>query len=212
MSDAPRLRILVIGASGELGRAVVAELGGRHEIVAAGSKSGDDPHRHRRSRQHRRRPRGGRAARRGRLRRRQRQFRPARAPSRPRRWRSRVYGLGLDQQADGPGQSGAGGARRVARRRLDHADRRRARRHADRRRLVGQHGQRRAGELRRARRRSKCRAAFASTRSARRCSRNRWAAMAPFFRGFDPVPVARAARAFSRSVEGRQTGQVYKVV
>ncbi len=33
----------------------------------------------------------------------------------------------------------------------------------------------------------------------------------PFFRGFDPVPVARAARAFSRSVEGRQTGQVYKV-
>jgi NAD(P)-dependent dehydrogenase (short-subunit alcohol dehydrogenase family) len=35
---------------------------------------------------------------------------------------------------------------------------------------------------------------------------------APFFRGFDPVPVARAARAFSRSVEGRQTGQVYKVL
>ena len=36
-------------------------------------------------------------------------------------------------------------------------------------------------------------------------------AYGPFFRGFDPVPVARAARAFSRSVEGRQTGQVYKV-
>jgi NAD(P)-dependent dehydrogenase (short-subunit alcohol dehydrogenase family) len=34
----------------------------------------------------------------------------------------------------------------------------------------------------------------------------------PFFRGFDPVPVARAARAFSRSIEGRQTGQVYRVV
>jgi NAD(P)-dependent dehydrogenase (short-subunit alcohol dehydrogenase family) len=41
MSDAPRQRILVIGASGELGRAVVAELGGRHEIISAGSKSGD---------------------------------------------------------------------------------------------------------------------------------------------------------------------------
>ena len=41
MSDAPRLRILVIGASGELGRAVVAELGARHEIISAGSKSGD---------------------------------------------------------------------------------------------------------------------------------------------------------------------------
>lgn len=34
---------------------------------------------------------------------------------------------------------------------------------------------------------------------------------APYFRGFEPVPVARAALAFSRSVEGAQTGQVYKV-
>jgi NAD(P)-dependent dehydrogenase (short-subunit alcohol dehydrogenase family) len=34
---------------------------------------------------------------------------------------------------------------------------------------------------------------------------------APFFRGFEPVTAARAALAFSRSVEGRQTGQVYKV-
>ncbi len=41
MSDAPRLRILVVGASGVLGRAVVAELGARHDIVSAGSKSGD---------------------------------------------------------------------------------------------------------------------------------------------------------------------------
>jgi NAD(P)-dependent dehydrogenase (short-subunit alcohol dehydrogenase family) len=36
-----RLRILVIGASGVLGRAIVAELSPRHDIVAAGSKSGD---------------------------------------------------------------------------------------------------------------------------------------------------------------------------
>jgi NAD(P)-dependent dehydrogenase (short-subunit alcohol dehydrogenase family) len=34
---------------------------------------------------------------------------------------------------------------------------------------------------------------------------------APFFRGFEPVSAARAALAFSRSVEGRQTGQVYKI-
>ena len=34
----------------------------------------------------------------------------------------------------------------------------------------------------------------------------------PFFRGFDPVPVARAARAFSRSVEGLESGQTYRVV
>ncbi len=33
----------------------------------------------------------------------------------------------------------------------------------------------------------------------------------PFFRGFDPVPVSRAARAFSRSIEGKQSGQVYRV-
>jgi len=33
----------------------------------------------------------------------------------------------------------------------------------------------------------------------------------PFFRGFEPVPAARAALAFSRSVEGAQSGQIYKV-
>jgi NAD(P)-dependent dehydrogenase (short-subunit alcohol dehydrogenase family) len=36
-----RLRVLLVGASGTLGRAVAAELGARHEIIAAGSKSGD---------------------------------------------------------------------------------------------------------------------------------------------------------------------------
>jgi NAD(P)-dependent dehydrogenase (short-subunit alcohol dehydrogenase family) len=35
--------------------------------------------------------------------------------------------------------------------------------------------------------------------------------LAPYFRGFEPVPVARAALAYSRSVEGLQTGQVYRV-
>ncbi|MCW3477123.1 short chain dehydrogenase [Limobrevibacterium gyesilva] len=41
MSDTPRLRVLLVGASGTLGRAVAAELGARHDIIAAGSKSGD---------------------------------------------------------------------------------------------------------------------------------------------------------------------------
>src|SRR5271165_5661068 len=36
-----RLRILLIGASGVLGRAIAAELAPRHDIVTAGSKSGD---------------------------------------------------------------------------------------------------------------------------------------------------------------------------
>jgi NAD(P)-dependent dehydrogenase (short-subunit alcohol dehydrogenase family) len=35
---------------------------------------------------------------------------------------------------------------------------------------------------------------------------------APFFRGFEPVPAARAALAFAKSVEGAQTGQVYRVL
>lgn len=34
---------------------------------------------------------------------------------------------------------------------------------------------------------------------------------APYFRGFEPVPAARAALAYAKSVEGRQTGRVYRV-
>ena len=37
------------------------------------------------------------------------------------------------------------------------------------------------------------------------------AAYGPFFRGFRPVPAADAALAYSRSIEGRQTGQVFRV-
>lgn len=32
-----------------------------------------------------------------------------------------------------------------------------------------------------------------------------------FFRGFDPVPVSKVALAFSKSVEGLQTGKIFKV-
>ena len=41
--------------------------------------------------------------------------------------------------------------------------------------------------------------------------REAWDAYADFFPGFEPVSAARAALAFQRSVEGVQTGQVYKV-
>jgi len=34
---------------------------------------------------------------------------------------------------------------------------------------------------------------------------------APYFRGFEPVPAARVALAYSRSVEGADTGKVYAV-
>ncbi|WP_454782132.1 short chain dehydrogenase [Legionella sp. WA2022007384] len=40
-------------------------------------------------------------------------------------------------------------------------------------------------------------------------SMNRYA---PFFRGFESVPASRVALAFSKSVEGAQTGMVYSVV
>ncbi|MEO8400244.1 MAG: short chain dehydrogenase [Gammaproteobacteria bacterium] len=34
-------------------------------------------------------------------------------------------------------------------------------------------------------------------------------AFAAYFRGYEPVPAARAAMAYSKSVEGHQTGQIY---
>ena len=34
---------------------------------------------------------------------------------------------------------------------------------------------------------------------------------APFFRGFEPVPAARAALAYAKSVEGARTGQVFRI-
>jgi len=37
-------------------------------------------------------------------------------------------------------------------------------------------------------------------------------AYAPFFRGFEPVTAARAAMGFARSVEGADTGKTYRIV
>jgi len=36
-------------------------------------------------------------------------------------------------------------------------------------------------------------------------------AYAPYFRGFEPVPAARAALAYAKSVEGKRTGEVFRV-
>ena len=35
------MKVVLFGASGTIGKAIVAELGSRHEIVAVGSRSGD---------------------------------------------------------------------------------------------------------------------------------------------------------------------------
>ncbi|MEM7307159.1 MAG: short chain dehydrogenase [Planctomycetota bacterium] len=37
-------------------------------------------------------------------------------------------------------------------------------------------------------------------------------AYGPFFRGFEPVPAARAALAYAKSVEGKRTGHVFRVL
>jgi hypothetical protein len=36
-------------------------------------------------------------------------------------------------------------------------------------------------------------------------------AYGPFFPGYESVPAAKAAKAYQRSVEGPQTGRIYKV-
>ena len=83
-----RLRILLVGASGVLGKAIVAELSPRHDIISAGSKTGDiridiaDPASIDSGRE------GGGAARRRRLRRRVRQLACRFRRSSPRRWNS----------------------------------------------------------------------------------------------------------------------------
>jgi len=210
MSDAPRLRILVIGASGELGRAVVAELGERHDIVTAGSKSGD-------VRIDIANPASivaGLAAAgpldavvcaAGSV-----NFAPlatiAAAPL-----AESSYGLGLvnklmgqvnltlaarDVLRDGGSITLIAGVL------------------ADTPIVAGSSASMVNGAVES----FVVAAAIELPRGIRinavspTVFAESMGAYGPFFRGFDAVPVARAARAFSRSVEGRQTGQVYKVV
>jgi len=210
MSDAPRLRILVIGASGELGRAVVAELGGRHEIISAGSKSGDiridisDPtsivaglaaag------------PLDAVACAAGAV-----NYHPLTAISVGSIAES-SYGLGLANKLMGQVNLTLA-VREVLREdgsitliagvlSLDPI-------------VFGSSASMVNGAIE-----SFARAAAIELPRGLRINavsptvfEESMGSYGPFFRGFDPVPVARAARAFSRSIEGRQTGQVYRVV
>ena len=209
MSDAPRLRILVIGASGVLGRAVAAELGARHDIVSAGSKSGDvrldiaDPasivaglaaag------------PLDAVACAAGAV-----NFAPLSAVA-PAPIAQSAYGLGLvnklmgqvnltlaarDVLRDGGSITLISGVL------------------ADEPIVAGSSASMVNGALE-----SFARAAAIELPRGLRINvvsptvfEESMDGYGPSFRGFDPVPVRRAARAFSRSVEGRQTGQVYKV-
>jgi NAD(P)-dependent dehydrogenase (short-subunit alcohol dehydrogenase family) len=210
MFEAPRLRILVIGASGELGRAVVAELGPRHEIVTAGLKSGairidiadpasivvglDAAG-----------PLDAVVCAAGNV-----SF-PSLATIAPAPLAQSAYGLGLINKLMGQvnlalaardALRDAGSITLIAGVLADAP-------------IVGGSS---ASMVNGALESFVLAAAIEMPRGIRinavspTVFAESMGAYGPFFRGFDPVPVARAARAFSRSVEGRQTGQVYKVV
>ncbi len=210
MSDAPRLRILVIGAGGTLGRAVVAELGERHDIVTAGSKSGAiridiaDPASI---------VAGLKAAgaldalvcAAGSV-----QFPPLGTIA-PAPLAQSPYGLGLINKLMGQVNLALaardflrdGGSITLIAGVLADAP------------IVGGSS---ASMVNGALESFAMAAAIEAPRGIRinavspTVFEEAMGAYGPFFRGFDPVPVARAVRAFSRSVEGRQTGQVYRVL
>jgi hypothetical protein len=210
MPDAPRLRILLIGASGELGRGVVAELGGRHEIISAGSKSGEiridisDPasivaglaaag------------PLDAVACAAGAV-----NFHPMSAISVASIAES-SYGLGLTNKLIG--QVNLTLAARDALRE-DGSITLIAGVLAGDPIFAGSSASMVNGAIE-----AFARAAAIELPRGLRINavsptvfEESMGSYGPFFRGFDPVPVARAARAFARSIEGRQTGQVYKVV
>jgi NAD(P)-dependent dehydrogenase (short-subunit alcohol dehydrogenase family) len=210
MSEAPRLRILLIGASGELGRAVVAELGGRHEIISAGSKSGDiridisDPTS----------VVAGLAAAgpldavacaAGAV-----NFHPLSAISVASIAES-SYGLGLANKLMGQVNLTLA-ARDVLRE--DGSITLIAGVLAGDPIFAGSSASMVNGAIE-----SFARAAAIELPRGLRINavsptvfEESMGSYGPFFRGFDPVPVARAARAFARSIEGRQTGQIYRAV
>src|ERR1700722_3548505 len=210
MANEKRLRILLIGASGTLGRAVAAELSARHEIISAGSKSGDikidiaDPA----SIAAGLTAAGAldavaRAA--GAV-----NFRPLDA-SASATIESSAYGLGLVNKLMGQVNLALaardslreGGSITLISGVL-----------ADQPIVAGSSASMVNGALE-----SFVRAAAVELPRGIRINVvsptvfvESMEGYGPFFRGFEPVPVARAALAFSRSIEGRETGKVYKVV
>ena len=210
MSDAPRLRILVVGAGGVLGRAIVAELGARHDIISAGSKSGAirldiaDPASVAAGLKAAG-PLDAVACAAGAV-----NFTPLSAIA-PASIEQSAYGLGLANKLMGQVNLTLaardllrdGGSITLITGVL-----------ADQPIVAGSSASMVNGALE-----SFVRAAAVELPRGLRINavsptvfEESMDGYAPFFRGFDPVPVARAARAFSRSVEGRQSGQVYKVL
>jgi NAD(P)-dependent dehydrogenase (short-subunit alcohol dehydrogenase family) len=209
MSRDKPLRILVVGASGTLGRAIVAELGARHEIIAAGSKSGEiridiaDPASIKAAFAAAG-PLDAVACAAGVV-----NFRPMSAIA-PAGLAESVYGLGLVNKLMGQVNltlaardclSDGGSITLIAGILADEPI------------VEGSSASMVNGALE-----AFARAAAIELPRGLRINVvsptvfvESMGSYGPYFRGFEPVPVANAARAFSRSIEGRQTGQVYKV-
>jgi NAD(P)-dependent dehydrogenase (short-subunit alcohol dehydrogenase family) len=209
MSDGQKLRILVIGASGELGRAIVSELKDRHEIISAGSNSGDiridisDPSSIAAGLA-KAGPLDAVACAAGRV-----HFKPLSAIA-PASIADSVYGLGLvnklmgqvnltlaarDHLRDGGSITLISGIL------------------ADEPIALGSSASMVNGAVE-----AFARAAAIELPRGLRINvvspnvfLESMGKYAPYFRGFEAVPASRAALAFSRSIEGAQTGQVYKV-
>jgi len=204
-----RFRILVIGASGVLGRAVVAELSPRHEIVSAGSKSGDiridiaDPASIAAGLQAAG-PLDAVACAAGAV-----NFHPLSA-IKPAPLEHSSYGLGLTNKLMGQVNLAL-----AARDRLNDGGSITliSGVTADAPISAGSSASMVSGALH----------SFVMTAAVEMPRGIRLNAVSPtvfeesmddygpYFRGFDPVPVARAARAFSRSIEGLETGRTYRV-
>lgn len=209
MSDQPRLRILLVGASGELGRAVDAALSARHEVIRAGSGSGavridiTDPASILRGLTEAG-PIDAVCCTAGRT-----SF-PALADVEPKAIAESAYGLGLADKLMGQVNL-ALAARRLLR---DGGSITLVSGILSEQPIAG--GTSAAmvnGALE-----GFVRAAACELPCGLRINlvsptvfTESMAKYGPYFRGYDPVPVSKAALAFSRSVEGIQTGQVFKV-
>lgn len=208
MSDTTRLRILLVGASGTLGRAVAAELGARHEIIAAGRSAalrldlGDPASIVAGLGQAG--PIDAVACAAGNV-----NFRPL-AMIEPAAVADSVYGLGLVNKLMGQVNLALaacttlrdGGSITLVSGIL-----------ADTPIVAGSSASMVNGALE-----AFVRAAAIELPRGLRINcvsptvlTELMAAFGPFFRGFEPAPAARAALAYSRSIEGRQNGQVFRV-
>lgn len=210
MTQAARLRVLLVGASGTIGRAVAAELGARHDIITAGRTSGDlridiEDAASIVAGVRKAGPIDAVACASGNV-----NFRPL-GMIEPASVAESVYGLGLASKVMGQvnlalaarGTLRDGGSITLISGVLTHDPI-----------VAGSSASMANGAVE-----AFVRAAAIELPRGLRINvvsptvlTESMAAYGPYFRGFEPAPAARVALAYSRSIEGAQTGQVYTVV